>query len=421
MAIWRVSRFQLPIVDHPSFGDSGLLIFGDHFNPSMLLLAPLYWITSRQEIILIAQTLASTFGAFFAFLIARKCVTNKLAVFSLIFAYLGFVGLQNALITDLHDATLSVLPITIIFWALINRKWKTMYLFLIVLLGLKESFSGLGVAIGIYIILRDRKNYLHGVAVIAVSIIWGLLAIHYIIPHFSKGIYLYTPGNIPTNPLELIKGFTEPPIRIRTMFYSFLTFGFTPFLDIAILPAIFENFFERFILLNRANDLGFHYNAPLSPLMFMGGVYAFKLISKYKNLKKIVPIYAIFIVLIVGYLQRVQLDGPLGLSYNRVFYQQNDHVKYVDEFVKHFPKSGVIMTQNDLAVRLTHQNVKLIRLNYGTINPDYVILNLTDGMNANSYYPVSAEEVKSMRDKLIDDKNYKLTKYGDELYIFSKI
>src|SRR3989344_3357598 len=52
-AIWSVSRFKPPIIDHLAVG--GKWIFADHFNPSIFLLSPLYWLTDRQEMILVVQ------------------------------------------------------------------------------------------------------------------------------------------------------------------------------------------------------------------------------------------------------------------------------------------------------------------------------------------------------------------------------
>src|SRR4030042_6870023 len=52
--IWKLSRFQLPIILNlqPPLGK---IVWADHLNPSAILLAPIYWITDKQEIIFTAQ------------------------------------------------------------------------------------------------------------------------------------------------------------------------------------------------------------------------------------------------------------------------------------------------------------------------------------------------------------------------------
>ena len=427
-AIWKVSRFEQPLIDHVDLSSQDLPIFADHFSPSIFLISPLYWITNRSEMLLVVQALSAGFGGLIAFKLADSLIKNKLVVFSLVFAFLGYVGLQNALISDFHEATVAVLPLTLLFWACYKKRWKTYFVCLIILLGFKESFAGLGLSIALFILLknltkrRDTTQLKVAAATALISIIWGIVAIKLIIPHFSGGRYLYAPATFPKDPLSFLREFTTPVLRFQTMVYSFLTFGFLPLLNISILPAIFENFFERFVLtVNKGQDLGMHYNAPLSPLLFVGAMDVFLWLQKSKKYLKLSSVLAIAIIISVTVLHRFTLRGPLGLFYNRAFYQQNDHVDYVNKFVNNFPHDGLIMTQNDLAVRLTHYNVKLLRPDYVPFNPDHVILNLTPGQNPNSYTPLTLEQVTHLRDLLLKDKSYSVKKYADELYIFSKI
>lgn len=422
MAIWKVSQFQLPFIDHIDLGIQNKIIFADHFNPSIFLISPLYWFTNRSEMLLIVQSLTVGLSAFVAYLIAIKKLRSKLLVFSLIFSYLGYVGLQNALISDFHEATISVLPLILIFWSIYNQKWKIYFILLIVLLGLKETFAGLGICLGIYLLIRYPKLKRYGLATILVSLVWGFLVIRYLIPYFSGGIYLYLiqqPLNLTFD--SLYQSLFIPPIKMKTVFYSFASFGFLPILDLAILPSILENFFERFILSSyKGQDLGLHYNATLSPLLFIGELYILSLLEKSKKLSKALTIYGLSTILLVLFLHKT-LHGPLALAYNRVFYEQNKNVTYVDYFVSNFPKQGTIMTQNDLAVRLTHQSVKLLRYEYTKINPDYVILNLTPGQNPNSFFPLNYDQTNDLKNRLLNDKNYKLKKFANDQYLFSKI
>lgn len=93
----------------------------------------------------------------------------------------------------------------------------------------------------------------------------------------------------------------------------------------------------------------------------------------------------------------------------------------MDDFLTHVPKDGLIYTQNDIAGRLSHQNVKTFRPDYKKINPDTVVLNLTPGQNPNAFSPLRADTVTKLKDELLKDPNYCLEKYGDELYIFKKL
>ncbi len=416
-ALWKVSRFQPPIVDHVDISyREEVLILGDHFSPSIFLLSPLYWLTDKREIILIAQVLAVVLAAWVGYKIAWNTLKNKVAVLALIVAFLGYVGTQNALISDFHQDTVAVLPLMLTFWAINKKKWRLFFLFLIILLGFKESFAGLGVALGLFILIR-RINLKVALATILISLSWFLIIVGYLIPTLS-GTYLYSPKELPSGFSELISRISQP-LRVQTVFYTFLTFAFLPIFDLAVLPGILENFFERYVVANRGSDLGMHYNATLAPFLFMGALYILTRLEKKFN-TKIISMIALIIITLVVILHRFIIHGPLGLAYNPVFYQQNKGVKYVDDFVKNFPKDGLIMTQNDLAVRLTHQNVKLLRTEYKLINPDYVILNLTEGQNPNGFFPITYKAALELKEELLLDSNYTLKKYTDEQYIFSR-
>lgn len=419
-AIWKVAHFQPPLVDHHELGNENISIFASHFSPSVFLLAPLFWFTDKSEVLLTAQSLLAGIGAFIAYLLANRILKYKLAVFALILSFLGYVGLQNGLISEFHDTTLSVLPLMLIFWAVFNKKWILYFVSLIILLGLKESFAGLGVGIGLYVWIKDRKIAL---ITVLISLIWGYLALKVIIPYYSGDIYLYQNNSLPSSPLGFIKALFVPEVKAKTIFYSFLTFGFLPLFNPAILPAIFENFLERFVLSPFSSrwDLGLHYNVPLSPLMFIGALGVFLRFEKLKK-KRVIILLSFFMIFSTLILHRFILRGPLGLFYNPDFYKQNQYTKYVDEFLEKVPKEGVIYTQNSLAGRLAHYNVKTFRPDYKAISPDTVVLNLTPGQTLNAFSPFrSFQDVNNLRDQLLRDPNYHLQKYGEELYIFTKI
>ncbi len=108
-AIWNVAHGKAPIIDHLVMG--GKLIFADHLSPSLFLLSPLYWFTHRQEILLIAQALAVGASALVIYTVARKMLHGSWLGFCTIVSYTLFVGLQNALIYDIHEVTFATLPL----------------------------------------------------------------------------------------------------------------------------------------------------------------------------------------------------------------------------------------------------------------------------------------------------------------------
>lgn len=420
-ALWRVSKFQAPIIDNLAVG--GKIVFADHFYPSLFILSPLYWFTNKTEIILVAQAVAVGLSLLIAFLIAKKAIKSKLVVLALITAYAGYIGLQNAIITDFHSLTVSVLPLMIVFWTIFKKKWKFYWLALIFLLGFKESMVGLGIAIGIYLLFKEKKRKDIGIRTIIVSLTYFLLVAKIFIPLFNDGTYNYKPY-IHESIFHFFQSFFWPQIKLKTLLVSFSTFGFLPLFYPPLLPAFIEHFLERFVF-NVAGtrwQLGFHYNAVLSPLMFISSLEVFKMMEQKKKYKKAVIFIATSIILIVVFYHRFFLHGPLGLAYHPVFYAHTKRQGFMDDFIKQIPRKGLLMTQNNIAPRFTHQKVILLKdkKNYKKFSPDYVAIDLRGGQNGNNFFSLTEEKTWQLVEALQKDKDYGLIVEYSNYFIFEK-
>lgn len=410
-ALWLAAHFQTPLVYHPNFHGVEKIIFADHFNPSMFLLAPLYWINQKQEIFLIAQSLMVTLSGLIAYKLSLTFVKNGWTRIGLLTCYLLFVGLQNALISDIHDATLATLPLMLAFWGIQKKKWWLYFVMGLIILGFKETFAGLMIGIGLYLLWL--KNYKQGIMTILFSLVYVYVVIHFIIPYFSGEQYFYASSA----DMSLAYLFT-PFIKIKTFFFSFASFGFLPLFYPPLLPAILENFFERFSSLSDTRwGLGLHYSATLSPLFFMSCLHVVRFLEKRLG-KKALSLLGIILVCLTFFLHRFILHGPLGLFYNKAFYAATSQTSYLDNFISHIPTKGLIMMQNDIAVRLTHYHVTLLDTNFVVTKPNAIAINLTPGQNPNVYFPASPEIAEKIKDRLLQDGHYRLVKYGDGLYLF---
>ena len=106
--------------------------------------------------------------------------------------YFLFVGLQNAVITDFHEITIATLPFMLTYLAIISKKVKWYFLFLLITLGFKESNFLLGLGVGVSLYLLDKSLLKIAVLTCIISLFLGFMAINYIIPFFSGGIYQYS-------------------------------------------------------------------------------------------------------------------------------------------------------------------------------------------------------------------------------------
>jgi len=416
--LWRISRFQEPIMHHFIHGNINVL--GDHVTPTIFLLSPLYWFTDRSEAILIAQAVIVGFSGLILYGIAKHVLKHTFLSLSILISYFLFTGLQNAVITEFHELTIMTLPLMATIWAFVKNKKKLFFLFLILTLGCKEITFSLGIGIGIAMLFLRKDWKIIGVATILISIAWGLMAFKIILPYFS-GDYLYGPS-LPGGLFEKIYAFVNPPIKLQTLFFSFFSFSFLPFFAPPFWIAILQDYAGRFLTEYSTTrwSLGMHYNAQSAVLLAVSSVYGLRFIlQKIRIKKQYIHIIGIIIILNAVFLFRFILHGPFLLALNKAFYEHTKDFVFLDTMVAKIPKSAVVMTQNNLATRFTHQEVYLLKKDYKKIDPDYILIDNRKGQNANNYFGgITIEEILKV---LKIDKRYIVIYNTDDQKIFKKI
>lgn len=417
-AIWHVSQFQPPYIEHLLVG--GKMIFADHFDISILLLAPLFWIFKNSETLLVVQALFAGAAGFVIYKIGVAVLKDKLAALSIVFCYLFFIGIQNAVITDFHELTVMTLPITLTFLAIVRKQIKLFWIFFILVLGFKEVTFSLGIAISIFIYFYNKKWKNHAIAAAIISILWGLLTIKVFIPYFSQGIYLHEPS-LPNGLFNIISSLFDLPSKRETVFFSFLNFGFLPLLAPIMWPAILQDYIMRFVPLSQETrySLGFHYNAPVSTLLAIGSIFGFSFIQKFKFILKLR--YLIFIFLFLNSFMQFRFlqNGPFLLSINRAFYKHTSNFAFLNNLVDKIPKNASIMTQNNIGPHFSHQKFIYLRYNYEQYSPEYILLDNREGQNPNNF--LWAPNIPELISKIQNDSNYVTLYSNNNQYIFSKI
>ena len=214
--VWHVSRLQAPIVDHQALGR--VSIFADHFIPSVFILSPLYWLTESYLTTIIAVAIGVGISVLIAYEIANKLIKNKFIVSSLLFAYMFFIGLQNALITFLDPIVLMIPFLMLLFWAVISDKKKLFYLLLFLNLGFKETIASLGLTLGVFLFFYDKTWKKHAIYTIIISTTYALLVTKLIIPKFApEHNFFYEPNwNVVLE--DFIPRLFLPVIKTKTIF-----------------------------------------------------------------------------------------------------------------------------------------------------------------------------------------------------------
>lgn len=405
-SIWKVAHGKIPTISH-HFTKGLLVQLGDHFTPAIYLLSPIYWFTDNYETILITHNLLLTVAMTVLYFIGKKLIKNQFIVIAIIFAFSWFIGLQNAVIANFHTEIPSLLPISLMFFYLLNKKWKRFYLFLFLTLLFKESLSALTFAIGVYLFFQKEKR--KGMFIMFFSIFYYFFITSFVMKAISGYTYFYQSSISDFNPIMLFNSFFYPKIKLFTLLISFANFSFLPLLNPAFLPVILQDYFVRFVIDGSPSriDLGLHYNAIPAFLLAISSILTIKILEKYKIYKRVETVHAIFIILTVVFFH-FKLHGALGLFFNPVFYKHTKNLDFLRNFIREIPNNkGLVMTQNNLAAQMTHSyDIMLLRENYEDYKPAVVAIDKRIGQNPNNYWPLPPKQFEILYQNLSKDKNY---------------
>lgn len=413
-AIWQVAHFKPPVIDHLIF--SNKVIFADHFNPSIFLFSPLFWLTSHIEILLIAQSMLVGLSGYILFLIGRKVLKNNFLSFAVVVAYFLFNGLQNAVYSDFHEVTAMVIFLMLTYWAIFFDKKKLYFLFFIITLGFKESLFLLGIGLAVFIYFTKKEWRRIAIATFVISVVWAYVSIKIIIAHFSPGSFYYFPDM--SDVKKIFLGLFFPIIKIKTILWSLVSFLLLPLLAPSLWIVFFTHYAHRFLSNGEQRwDLGFHYNAEIAPTLAIAAIIGLSVLQKRfpKLLLNAVGLSLIFISL---FLYRFIFHGPIGLAYNPAFYAHTKDFKFLNTLVSKVPKNVSVSAQNNLTPPFFHQDVWILRENYRYMNPEYIVIDARDGQNPSNYLGI--RNIKSLTDTIIKDKKYSLFYHEGDQFIFKR-
>jgi uncharacterized membrane protein len=256
---------------------------GDHFSPSMILLAPLTWLPRSVELLLIAQAATVVGVAYCVRDVALRELGSERTAFILGVATLVYPALFGPIFFDLHPEPFMALLLALGLVLLSRERYAAAALCLLFVLGGKED-AGLCLApLGLVLAFRRRARTF-GLLLAAGALTWSVLAMVVWMPHFrpqaSQGSWFYMlryahlGASVPEiirfvllHPLTalwrsatVMKGLTVL-ILVAGFAGAFLRGGIRALVPLPLLVAHF--------LSNRGAqfDCGFQYLTPLVPLL----------------------------------------------------------------------------------------------------------------------------------------------------------
>ena len=229
--------------------------FGVHCSPIYYLLLPFYMLVPRVETLLVLQAAAVGAGVFAVRAIARQLFGHSpRIVAAACLMYICNPALGQWCLWDFHEN--KFLPVLLLwaFYFLLRNKTAPLLLFSALVLMVKEDAAIYVCALALYHLMqrpwswsikKERKRILTGIAMVAMSVVWFVIAIS-IVRHFGNGVMVdrlrnYFLPNGDQSFMDVIKVclfdlayvikecFSHE--KVIFLLWVFLPFGFVPFLQ----------------------------------------------------------------------------------------------------------------------------------------------------------------------------------------------
>jgi len=279
-AVWQLGRLEAPASSLKGLPS----LFGDHFSPVLVALAPLGACDCGPAPLIVAQALLVAASVVPVVLFARPRLGSGGALL-LGVAYGLFCGIQSAVVFDVHEVAFAPLLIACAALLADRGQWRRALLCVLALLLVKESLAFLVLAFGAWFGLQRRPR--EALVCVVAGAVWYASVTRHVIPHFADGkpftYWSYDQvGSSPVealrnavlHPLQTAKLFVTPAEKARTLAILFGALGFLPLLSIDIVLAV-PLLAERMLSSNpKYWTLQDHYSLTIAPVLAIGAARA---------------------------------------------------------------------------------------------------------------------------------------------------
>lgn len=434
--LWHYSRFEKPLSSVKYNQSPGEHILGDHFHPSIALLAPLYWIWDDVRVLLIFQAILAVLSVWPIYAVAKMKLKSELIATALSFSYLTFIGYQTALDYDFHETTVAILPFSLAVYYLLKENYLLYVLFAIVAAFTKEDMPLFVAMLGLLTILKLRKKKI-GLITFFCGISLYLIITQYGIPFFKHDRFAYEEldprlgkttfdliKTTLTNPLTTLTVLLTPALKTKTMLNLLASFAFLPLLSPLTLILTVPNLASRFLTrLSQRWLIRFQYSVNLTPLLALAVIFGLEdliKIKKFEKRRKTVLITASLLLVVAPVIQTLRTNSPLTRIFNPDSYKYDRRFALNYSLLSLIPKdpSVSVMAQSSLVPHLSHR-FRIFRYEDGLVEknqPDYVLMSADEGSDP----PYRREDLGRKIENLRNNPAYEVL-YWDNVRLLMRL
>jgi len=393
-AVWNVTKGNSLFcsIKYPQGGN----LLGDHFEPILFFIAPLYLLWPNVLVLIILQSFLLASAIIPLYLIAKSILKDRFVIFAFLVCYILSKPLRGIVFSDFHPEAFIVPALFWGYYFLIKRKNVFLWLSIIVLLLCKEDATFLVLGFGLFALIIPKRRLI-GLSFVAVSIFLWWLETGIIIPYFSPTHHFQYLSKMPfgVTYLDNVKFcFLHPLLFIKFIFskykISYILRLFAPlcFLSLLSPPQYILVFFPLFknLLESPGSTLyctfHFHYAAGVLPFVFISAIYGCHALLKKLRMSKSNVIVGLFLIgfslLFFG-----ETDG-----YRFAGFLNNMKVNHAFEKIRSLhliPPEASVLATGDICAHLSHRKYiyDLSNTEGKTIFPEYIVIDR--GVFGNEY------------------------------------
>ncbi|MBC8495034.1 DUF2079 domain-containing protein [archaeon] len=419
---------------------------GMHFNIIFIFMFPIYYLFPFTGTILFLQALSLALGIIPLYLILKEMFKESriTKIILLLYAISPIIWINN--LFDFHPVIFTVPILFSVFYFLEKKNWRYYFIFLLLLIFIKENISITIFFIGLYILIF-RKNRKIGLLTCLIAVIWVLMFTNFMPNLSSTNQYFFLErfGNPNTNLGEAITTNILHPSQVLSqisaekeyILFHLKLFIVLPLASVSVIIAI------PTILINilsshqyQTNPL-LYYNIILVPIFFYSFLLVVKKIAKIiskRNLSIILCIILLFSLVSSVYYagffltQNVYSKNSTFVANNQLFFDtmyhdsmSNNNLNFVmpiltpittcnkypgeiRSILKEIPRNKTMITSGDIYSQIIkHRSGTVARqisnfsrfeeyTNYDYIIIDFVQNYINKEIDLNSFLETSKEE-----------------------------
>lgn len=269
--------------------------FAVHFSPIYYLLLPFYYIFPSANTLLISQAVLAALGAIPLMLICKNRNFTNLETISFSVIYLFCCSIVGPCFYDFHENAFLPALLMWFFYAIEKKKTVLMYIFMVLLLFVKEDAALYVALIGLYCLFNMEKKY-HGLLIFSISSIY-FVVVTSLMSAYGEGVMTSrTYGNLMTDyeaglP-EVVKTVVLNPVYFLTQCINEESFRFfllmlVPLGFMPLLSKKFSRFFlvAPFLLMNLASGYPYAKNTDFQYVFGTSTCLIFCALVNYDDIK----------------------------------------------------------------------------------------------------------------------------------------